>query len=651
MHFSRISPALSLTRDDSVFFLNEIAAHGALSNFDIELWASVLRINGGHDGFRPEIEHAALRGISRHPELKACWDEVTAPPKVDWRKEEEERQRQEDLERAERFRKHREEFSALRAEIVSGNVNGPLHNLANAYLDRYLDLDHEVSAVARLQEWLGEDLAEAALSGFVAALHRADLPTARMIGEMHAEDKTYDAEAVLICGIAELGRKRQPLTAVAREVLKAALAAWWECPDFNAQKLGGDLGHQLEAAVFTSDDEILKFLTEVMEPRIREGHERVSELYQLSHDERYRGIAGGLALSWLRAYPDAKPTVQRELIDTAVRFAPHIEIRSFARERAASVLPEHAEFRPFWMGALFLLDFEFSETVLIAFYSEDPANLWALRRSISVERGEKPWPLSVRQCEFIIETFAEKWRAASYPAGSCWGDQHAWNATEFILSAITSLSGDRSKDASDALARLVANQRSSAYRDEIRHARAAQQRLRLDSDYQLPTFSETKAMLAGGLPETIDDLKAFLHDVLDTVQIYLRQGDTTAWKAFWSASKPCDENTCRDRLLDILRGYLPRAIAANPETRMPDAKRADVGVIYNGLGLPIEIKGQWHADVWNAPSSQLIDLYTKDYRANGRGIYLVLWFGPVSGKEMLRHPIVKSRPGAMPEFG
>jgi hypothetical protein len=159
-----------------------------------------------------------------------------------------------------------------------------------------------------------------------------------------------------------------------------------------------------------------------------------------------------------------------------------------------------------------------------------------------------------------------------------------------------------------------------------------------------------KSTLSGGLPESIDDLKAVTLDAIDTVQLYLRQGDTTAWKAFWSGGAPCDENTCRDRLLDVMRGHVPKAIAAIPETRMPDAKRADIGMIYNGMGLPVEIKGQWHNDVWNAPSTQLIDLYTKDYRANGRGIYLVLWFGPVAGKNLVSHPEERPRPGSPEEL-
>ena len=45
------------------------------------------------------------------------------------------------------------------------------------------------------------------------------------------------------------------------------------------------------------------------------------------------------------------------------------------------------------------------------------------------------------------------------------------------------------------------------------------------------------------------------------------------------------------------------------------------------LRIPIEIKGQWHRQLWQGADAQLDALYTQDWRADGYGIYLVLWFG------------------------
>ena len=62
---------------------------------------------------------------------------------------------------------------------------------------------------------------------------------------------------------------------------------------------------------------------------------------------------------------------------------------------------------------------------------------------------------------------------------------------------------------------------------------------------------------------------------------------------------------------------------------MPDASRCDLLCTIGEMDLPIEIKGQWHKDLWNAACVQLEGNYSRNYRAEGRGVYLVLWFGKV----------------------
>ena len=71
---------------------------------------------------------------------------------------------------------------------------------------------------------------------------------------------------------------------------------------------------------------------------------------------------------------------------------------------------------------------------------------------------------------------------------------------------------------------------------------------------------------------------------------------------------------------------------------MPNQKRADIAAIRGGIGLPVEIKGLWHPEVWNAHLTQLAARYTHDWHAQGRGVYIVLWFGRTPGKNLPRHP-------------
>jgi len=145
-------------------------------------------------------------------------------------------------------------------------------------------------------------------------------------------------------------RRQIPFSVLPREVLKAALAAWWEFPDFNAKRLGEDVGRCLEKEVFAGDPEIADFLSSVIEPRIRAGQEHVTGLYQLARDERYQRVAGALALRWLKGYPDAKATVQRELVHAVLRCGPIDELRILGRERAATLASKQNPLRAMWMG-------------------------------------------------------------------------------------------------------------------------------------------------------------------------------------------------------------------------------------------------------------------------------------------------------------
>ncbi len=429
-------------------------------------------------------------------------------------------------------------------------------------------------------------------------------------------------------------------------MLEAALAAWWDFPDSFNEVVGSEVQSQLEAAVFTSPDAIREFLQTTMEPAIAGGLDRVPGLYQLPRDARYHGVAGALALDWLRRFPNAKPTVQHDLIQIAERFGQRAGIRTLAEQKVAAPSAD-PELRAIWMGALYVTSFEGHVAQLKAFAHEENDRLWTFAGASRAERGERWQSLTVAQVEFVFTEFAPRWPATFHPIGGWSGSNHPWDASEFLRALINILGADKSKEASDALDRLSQSGAVESYRDHIKHVRAQQLRLRRDTSYQVPTFEQVKSTLKGAAPECIDDVKAVTLDALEIVQKYLRDGDTRAWSAYWSGGKPLTENDCRDRLLDALRPLLPAPLLATPETAMPERKRADIAVMMRGLGLPVEIKGQWHTEVWTAPSGQLIERYTRDFRANGRGVYLVLWFGEDKSKPLTVDP-TNPKPPASP---
>jgi hypothetical protein len=113
---------------------------------------------------------------------------------------------------------------------------------------------------------------------------------------------------------------------------------------------------------------------------------------------------------------------------------------------------------------------------------------------------------------------------------------------------------------------------------------------------------------------------------LAVIQRKVRSHPADWYRDFYADDVPKDEEACRDMLLKMFGDY-PCNILCVPEGHLADDKRADIQCTFNKLMLPIEVKGQWHEDLWDAADKQLEKLYSNDWRADRRGIYLVFWFG------------------------
>lgn len=643
--------ALAISVSDAAEMLTELGLKDDLSDNDIALWTDLLRSQQYSDGFPPDVSAAAYLGIERHSRLAQLWKEITAPPKHNWRKEEEARMFRQEEERAKRFADHRVEYLPHIAAIRAGEDVNSLVQIARAYLGMYYDLDRGKTPQERVRIWLGSELTDAATLGFVNALGRKDMPSAQQISETHVEGKYKNIELVLACGICEVARADRPLATISPAIASAALASLWDSAAFDPKQIGEDIQDSLELKVFTSESSIEEFLRSVVEPHIRAGHQHVPGLYRIAQEGRFSSLAGGLSLSWLSDYRSASTNVQTSLVRMALARGKQLELRSLARQYISEKDSHDVSCQRLWICASFLVDFDGSREIWTEPFRTDKTYLWLVQELQERGRHEEDTQsyLTVDQREAIIQYFGTAWPLVARPS-STMGSNNPSDASSFIRANVRAIGSDPTENASDILNRLSLSGIAPSYGDDIKHARAQQLRLRRDSDLHVPSFSEIKNTLAGRLPANIDDLKAVLLDRLETVQNYIRTGDTQAWEAYWNGETPKNENTCRNRLLDQLRDKVTAEINFLPEVTMPDATRADIVATYLGYGVPVEIKGQWHPNVWNAASVQLIEKYSRDWRADDRGIYLVLWFGRVEKKNLPKHPAGLAAPKSSGEL-
>ena len=202
---------------------------------------------------------------------------------------------------------------------------------------------------------------------------------------------------------------------------------------------------------------------------------------------------------------------------------------------------------------------------------------------------------------------------------------------------IQCLAASPTKDASDALDRLLADPALSRWRDVLSQAQDVQRVTWRDASYRHPTIEQVCQTLNDGTPTNAADLAALVMDRLRELAVQIRSGNTDDWRQYWNEPHgqlptPKHEDHCRDALLSDLQQRLPQGVDAQREGQYANDKRADIRVSYEDFQVPVEIKKNMHQDLWSAPRNQLIAQYTIDTDTDGYGIYLVFWFGEIDGR-------------------
>lgn len=177
------------------------------------------------------------------------------------------------------------------------------------------------------------------------------------------------------------------------------------------------------------------------------------------------------------------------------------------------------------------------------------------------------------------------------------------------------------------IAELGSLSKAAGYTPHLLSIVAEQRRKLAEQRYTPASWRELQAIAHAQPPASVADLQATVVELLDGVQRRVRADNADSWRGFYNdRSEPHLEERCRDYLLTML-GVRPESIDLDPEAHSSSDTRADIAATFNGMRLPIEIKGQWHSELWRAADSQLDRLYAIDHAADRRGIYIVLWFG------------------------
>ncbi|MFG1250537.1 hypothetical protein [Xanthobacter flavus] len=614
-------------------------------------WKDLVSIGWGKDGLDPDVFAAAEAFRRDDAELADFLAERANPQKPAWQieneKEAEKRERKLKIE----FQNARRRFGKIRDDLRAGNL-GAIVPPAKAYLGLFGDLPSKIAPGERLAEWLGPKLRDDALVGFEAVLHRSDLPTAAEIAEGFARNTVYNYSYPIMAGLHERMRSGKGLADLSTPLKLAALLISHHDPSWEDETERQQLRSALESEIIPTSQDRQSFARLWIEPSLAAGKEHVDGLYMLARDPEWQATGAALAAEWLTDFPQLPEKVEALLVDCLAFGGALGALREVAEARAKA---GHVNIERVlcWLAIDVLVRFDAVLPDLNGIGARHPEFIWFLRDRLLFERRGGMLPLTIAQAEWIITEFRQKWPYAVLE-GSGSGDRNDYDATDFLRTLINRIADDTSIEAGDAFQRLIGSPDDS-YSKLIRHMAAEQRQKCAEENFSPIAPGELAMLLDDGPPGNIEDLKALVLEEMDVTRRRLIGDDLDPVVDFWTDNRvPRGENRCRDRLAEMLCPELkPYDIQRITEADMPMDKRADLAFARGSMQLPVEVKGQWHPDVWDAATGQLDVQYLIDWRSEQRGIYCVLWFGDVpskSGRRLKAHPDGLSAPATADEM-
>lgn len=628
----RRSNGFAPTPDDVIVLLQGLDP----SDPDEEKWRDLLRLTSHSATEGAAVREAAKRLAAGRPDTLVWIDKLAEPQVSEWEIKFQENERQRQAKREMEWQEHRRGY-ATQIDAMRRGEFGALAAPARAYLGLFHDLNNEATPMDRLSEWLGNEIANAAIAGFESFLQSDAPPTAQQIAESNAQKRNYNAAPIIVAALADREQKGAGFQGVSDDRLTAAFY------ELRSKRVGDQpqfetLTAAVEAEMHARDlfDAALRaWIT----PQLEHQLEYVDQLYALMRTDVSAERAADFAADWLTRFPDMAVEPETEMIDRLIELRRLDILQPLAAVRLTQSLPKQRLDN--WNAVAFFADFDAQRDRLGKIAAADPSWLWAIRRRIASDRGRALLvPLSVDQLVWLVTTFRSAFTNVSHPTGVWSGDTNPWDASEFLWSAISRLADMTSDDAVAGL-RALRDAPTDSYTANLRVVAAEQQRKHAEQRYRPPSIADVRAIVEAQPPRTVADLQATLLELLDQVQKRIYADPADPWRGFYTDDgEPHNEERCRDQLLTML-GVRPESIDLMPEGHLADDNRADIIASLAGMREPIEIKGQWHSDLWHAADTQLDRLYATDYAAERRGIYLVLWFGQNVSKA--RKPKARAR--------
>lgn len=600
-------------------------------------WCDLLQLSVRQEGFDPTVRSASQKFQRQDVQLQAFVSRLENPKKPIWEVRQERRNAKCEKKRRIAFEIQRRWYSAHQAALRAGELHTILKP-ARVYLGRFADLEENQAPANRVGEWLGPVLLDDTLVGLDAVLHRTDLPTPLQVAQGFAKDATWNYSYAIMAALLVRHRAGQTLVGIAPDILMIGLLLCYNDRGLTDDGDMKDLQTALEVLVIPTPKDRERFARLWVEPSLTADREYVAGLYTLAHDKEWQATGGALAGGWLSSFASVTMSVELAMVECLTRSASLATLAQVAAARSTITFRDLDHLLA-WLAIDVLVRFATVYPHLGGIGARNPNFIWYLRNRFQLERHGAMHPIGIAPAKWIISEFRMTWPYAALE-GTGTDDTNPYDASDFLRALLGRLTNDSSLEASLALEALIGEPEDS-YSDLIRHMAAEQRQKRAEESFSTLTPKGLGGLLTDGPPSNADDLKSLVLEEIAVAQKKLIGDDIDQVRDFWNDTGiPHNENRCRDRLAALIGPELSRYdVQRITEADMPKIKRADLAFALGQLQLPMEVKGQWHPQVWKAATDQLDAQYLIDWRSEQRGIYCVLWFGELPASSHRRQQV------------
>jgi hypothetical protein len=527
-----------------------------------------------------------------------------------------------------------------RAAQIRTVLNRLLDNTADVQTLYYLALAHQKllahthgeTPEARLADFLDDDreLVSAAFSALEGTLQRTDLPTVEQILESDSKGKIFHLTPALLVGM-ELAHKTDPtrIASLDDDLLMRALVSRYV---YGA----GEEPAWFNLLVAEKPNLVADACTMYMQAQFKSRKEHIHGIYPLAHDSKYAEIAKRVVPVLLPSFPHrarlTQLSVLEYLLKSALRYMDKTALDLHIQARLKLTSLDVAQ-RIYWLSAGVILNADKYLEPLTKYVAGKEIRVGHLGAFLYRMNGEDRHlgNLSIETTTRLVEIMAPNCNPQRHASGN--GTVNM-NHADLVRNWINNLAANQSEAATHALSRLAALPELKHWVEQLGQARLQQSTVARDYGFVHPNHAQVASTIYLEQPANAADIAAIVNEVLDGIANDISTSDLNLYRQFWNVDShnqildPKPEPACRDALAALMRERLKKySIQLEAEARHVNEKRSDIWCAFGQWAVPVEIKLDRHRDMWRAIHQQLIPKYSIDPRAQGFGIYLVLWFG------------------------